>query len=87
MFCYVPVLQWLPKYNLKKDTLGDVLSGLIVGIFLVPQHTAYSLLPGQEHINGLHTSFVGFIYFLLGTSHHISVGILDCCALLSVSSI
>ena len=45
-----------------------MLAGLIVGILLVPQPTAYSLSPGQEHIDGLHTSFVGFIYFLLGTS-------------------
>ena len=45
-----------------------MLAGLIVGILLVPQPTAYSLSPGQEHIHGLHTSFVGFIYFLLGTS-------------------
>ena len=46
-----------------------MLSGLTVGILLVPQPTDYSLLPGQEHIDGLHTAFfVGFVYFLLGTS-------------------
>ena len=52
------------------------MSALTVGILLVPQPTAYSLLAGQECIDGLHTSsFAGFIYFLLRTSHHISVGI------------
>ncbi|XP_032251229.1 sulfate transporter [Phoca vitulina] len=73
---FLPVLQWLPKYDLKKNILGDVMSGLIVGILLVPQSIAYSLLAGQEPIYGLYTSFfASIIYFLLGTSHHISVGI------------
>lgn len=73
---FLPVLQWLPKYDLKKNILGDVMSGLIVGILLVPQSIAYSLLAGQEPIYGLYTSFfASIIYFLLGTSRHISVGI------------
>ncbi|XP_045758914.1 sulfate transporter [Mirounga angustirostris] len=73
---FLPVLQWLPKYDLKKNILGDVMSGLIVGILLVPQSIAYSLLAGQEPIYGLYTSFfASIIYFLSGTSRHISVGI------------
>ncbi|XP_006863934.1 PREDICTED: sulfate transporter [Chrysochloris asiatica] len=76
VFGFLPVLQWLPKYDLKKNILGDVMSGLIVGILLVPQSIAYSLLAGQEPIYGLYTSFfASIIYFLLGTSRHISVGI------------
>lgn len=76
IFGFLPVLQWLPKYDLKKNILGDVMSGLIVGILLVPQSIAYSLLAGQEPIYGLYTSFfASLIYFLLGTSRHISVGI------------
>lgn len=76
IFGFLPVLHWLPKYDLKKNILGDLMSGLIVGILLVPQSIAYSLLAGQEPIYGLYTSFfASIIYFLLGTSHHISVGI------------
>lgn len=73
---FFPVLRWLPKYNLKKNLLGDAMSGLIVGILLVPQSIAYSLLAAQEPVYGLYTSFfASIIYFLLGTSRHISVGI------------
>ncbi|XP_003782094.1 sulfate transporter [Otolemur garnettii] len=73
---FLPVLQWLPKYDLKNNILGDLMSGLIVGILLVPQSIAYSLLAGQEPIYGLYTSFfASIIYFLVGTSRHISVGI------------
>ncbi|XP_007941795.1 sulfate transporter [Orycteropus afer afer] len=76
IFGFLPILQWLPKYDLKKNILGDVMSGLIVGILLVPQSIAYSLLAGQEPVYGLYTSFfASIIYFLLGTSRHISVGI------------
>uniref|UniRef100_A0A8C9Q4Q4 Sulfate transporter n=1 Tax=Spermophilus dauricus TaxID=99837 RepID=A0A8C9Q4Q4_SPEDA len=76
IFDFLPVLRWLPKYDLKKNVLGDVMSGLIVGILLVPQSIAYSLLAGQEPIYGLYTSFfASIIYFIFGTSHHISVGI------------
>uniref|UniRef100_A0A8D2B303 Sulfate transporter n=1 Tax=Sciurus vulgaris TaxID=55149 RepID=A0A8D2B303_SCIVU len=74
--CQCSPTKWLPKYDLKKNILGDVMSGLIVGILLVPQSIAYSLLAGQEPIYGLYTSFfASIIYFIFGTSHHISVGI------------
>lgn len=76
IFDFLPVLRWLPKYDIKKNLLGDLMSGLIVGILLVPQSIAYSLLAGQEPIFGLYTSFfASIIYFLFGTSRHISVGI------------
>ncbi|XP_004686937.1 PREDICTED: sulfate transporter [Condylura cristata] len=76
IFGFLPVLQWLPKYDIKNNILGDMMSGLIVGILLVPQSIAYSLLAGQQPIYGLYTSFfASIIYFLLGTSRHMSVGI------------
>lgn len=79
----VPIVKWLPKYQLKDWLLGDVMSGLIVGILLVPQSIAYSLLAGQDAIYGLYTSFFSsIIYALLGTSRHISVGIFGVLCLL-----
>lgn len=76
LFGLLPVLQWLPKYRLKEYLLGDAMSGLIVGILLVPQSIAYSLLASQEPVYGLYTSFFAcIIYFLMGTSKHIHVGI------------
>ncbi|XP_077434848.1 sulfate transporter [Vanacampus margaritifer] len=80
---FIPILKWLPHYQLKEWLLGDVMSGLIVGILLVPQSIAYSLLAGQEPIYGLYTSFFSaIIYTLLGTSRHISVGIFGVLCLL-----
>lgn len=80
---FVPILTWLPRYKLKEWLLGDAMSGLIVGILLVPQSIAYSLLAGQDPIYGLYTSFfASIIYTILGTSRHISVGIFGVLCLL-----
>ncbi|XP_075756330.1 sulfate transporter isoform X1 [Pelodiscus sinensis] len=76
IFSFLPVLEWLPRYKPREYLLGDIMSGVIVGILLVPQSIAYSLLAGQEPIYGLYTSFfASIIYFVFGTSRHISVGI------------
>ncbi|XP_033028919.1 sulfate anion transporter 1 [Lacerta agilis] len=80
---FFPVLQWLPKYNCKEYVWGDVMSGLVIGIILVPQAIAYSLLAGLKPIYSLYTSFfANIIYFLMGTSRHVSVGIFSLLSLM-----
>uniref|UniRef100_A0A4W4G0Y7 STAS domain-containing protein n=1 Tax=Electrophorus electricus TaxID=8005 RepID=A0A4W4G0Y7_ELEEL len=79
----VPILKWLPQYRIKDWLLGDVMSGVIVGILLAPQSIAYSLLAAQDPIYGLYTSFFScIIYTFMGTSRHISVGIFGVLCLL-----
>ncbi|XP_017545561.1 sulfate transporter [Pygocentrus nattereri] len=83
LFDSIPILKWLPQYQVKDWLIGDLMSGVIVGILLVPQSIAYSLLAGQDPIYGLYTSFFSsIIYALLGTSRHISVGIFGVLCLL-----
>ncbi|XP_039634778.1 sulfate anion transporter 1 isoform X1 [Perca fluviatilis] len=80
---FFPVVRWLPKYNLREYVWGDLMSGVIVGIILVPQAIAYCLLAGVEPIYGLYTSFyANIIYFLMGTSRHVSVGIFSLMSLM-----
>ncbi|XP_053559265.1 sulfate anion transporter 1-like [Bombina bombina] len=80
---FFPVIKWLPKYNFKENTWGDVMSGLIIGIILVPQAIAYSLLAGLKPIYSLYTSFfANLIYFIMGTSRHVSVGIFSLLSLM-----
>ncbi|KAK5620184.1 hypothetical protein CRENBAI_000825 [Crenichthys baileyi] len=80
---FVPILKWLPHYKLRDWILGDLMSGIIVGILLVPQSIAYSLLASQDPIYGIYTSFFSsVIYAILGSSRHISVGIFGVLCLL-----
>ncbi|XP_067430551.1 sulfate anion transporter 1 isoform X1 [Thunnus thynnus] len=80
---FFPVVRWLPKYKLREYVWGDVMSGVIVGIILVPQAIAYCLLAGVEPIYGLYTSFyANIIYFIMGTSRHVSVGIFSLMSLM-----
>ncbi|XP_024600756.1 sulfate anion transporter 1 [Neophocaena asiaeorientalis asiaeorientalis] len=72
----LPATRWLRQYQPREDLAGDVVSGLVIGIILVPQAIAYSLLAGLQPIYSLYTSFfANLIYFLMGTSRHVSVGI------------
>lgn len=80
---FFPVVRWLPKYKLREYVWGDVMSGVIIGIILVPQAIAYCLLAGVDPIYGLYTSFyANIIYFLMGTSRHVSVGIFSLMSLM-----
>uniref|UniRef100_A0A8C3NHI4 Sulfate transporter n=1 Tax=Geospiza parvula TaxID=87175 RepID=A0A8C3NHI4_GEOPR len=80
---FFPVLRWLPKYRCREYIWGDIMSGLVIGIILVPQAIAYSLLAGLKPIYSLYTSFfANIIYFLMGTSRHVSVGIFSLISLM-----
>ncbi|XP_053936026.1 sulfate transporter isoform X1 [Cuculus canorus] len=70
-----PVLDWLPRYNVKTQLLGDVISGILVGIVAIPQSISYSLLANQDPIYGIYTNFFcNIIYVAMATSRHNSVG-------------
>uniref|UniRef100_A0AAV1U8M1 STAS domain-containing protein n=1 Tax=Peronospora matthiolae TaxID=2874970 RepID=A0AAV1U8M1_9STRA len=71
---YVPILEWLPAYDMREDLQYDVVSGVTVGLMLVPQEVSLSAIMGVPPIYGLYTAaVVPMIYPLFGTSRVLSV--------------
>ncbi|KAF8991829.1 sulfate permease [Cyathus striatus] len=69
-----PILTWISRYNLGWFT-GDVISGLTVGMVVVPQGMSYALLATLPAEYGLYSSFVGvLIYCFFATSKDVSIG-------------
>ncbi|CAG5134604.1 unnamed protein product, partial [Candidula unifasciata] len=73
-----PFTKILNGYSGLYDLPCDIIAGLTVGIMHIPQGMAYALLAQLPPVYGLYTSFFPvLVYFLFGTSKHISVVIND----------
>lgn len=62
---YIPILSWLPSYNIKRDLANDIVASLGVTAMLVPQSLAYAALAGVPPENGLYTACVCIFFELL----------------------
>ncbi|XP_060593517.1 prestin-like [Ruditapes philippinarum] len=75
VFSVLPCINIIRHYNLRRDLTGDIVGGLTVGIMHIPQGMAYAMLATLPPVYGLYTSFFPVIvYFLFGSSKHISLG-------------
>jgi SulP family sulfate permease len=84
---FLPFLEWLPNYK-RSDLQGDISAGLTVGVMLIPQGMAYSMLAGLPPIYGLYASTIPLIiYALFGTSRQLAVGPVAMVALLISSGV
>jgi solute carrier family 26, other len=55
--------------------VGDITAGATVAVMHIPQGMAYALLANVEPIVGLYMAFFHtLVYFVFGTSKHLSVG-------------
>ncbi|KAL4229848.1 hypothetical protein ACF0H5_010240 [Mactra antiquata] len=83
---FVPMLRIMNKYNWRTDFIADLICGLTVGIMQLPQGMAYAMLAEMPPVVGLYMSFFPvLIYFLFGSSKHISMGTVAVVSLLTGS--
>ncbi|MDH5610363.1 MAG: solute carrier family 26 protein [Cyclobacteriaceae bacterium] len=84
---YVPIADWLASYS-KQDLSGDISAGLTVGVMLIPQGMAYSMLAGLPPIYGLYAATIPLIlYAIFGTSRQLAVGPVAMVSLLIASGV
>jgi sulfate permease, SulP family len=69
-----PVVKWARSYN--KDWLRpDILAGITVGAFTIPEAIAFASLAGLPPEAGLYSAMIALLlYFIFGTSRQLSVG-------------
>lgn len=71
---HMPILEWLPTYDLREDLQYDLVAGITVGMMIIPQEISLSTMMGVPPIYGLYTAaLVPMIYPLFGTSRVLSV--------------
>ncbi|NWT46198.1 S26A3 protein, partial [Chroicocephalus maculipennis] len=70
-----PIVSWLPAYRFREWILSDIISGINTGLVAVLQGLAFALLVNVPPGYGLYAAFFPvLVYFIFGTSRHISVG-------------
>jgi sulfate permease, SulP family len=70
----LPVTQWARSYN-KKWFRPDVLAGITVGAFIIPEAIAFASLAGLTPEAGLYSAMIALlVYVIFGSSRQLSIG-------------
>ncbi len=84
---YFPILTWFPEHQ-RGWWSKDAIAGLTLWGLLVPEGMAYAGIAGLPPQAGLYTLVVSlFVYALMGTSPHLSVGPTSATSALLASSV
>jgi len=71
---FIPIAQWLPKYDVKGLLRWDVIAGVTLWGVVVPEGIAYAGLAGMPLQAGLYTILAALVaYAILGTSRQLAV--------------
>ena len=69
-----PVVEWVRSYN-KNWLRPDILAGITVVAFTIPEAIAYASLAGLPPEAGLYSAMIGLlVYVIFGTSRQLSMG-------------
>jgi len=83
---YLPIVDWLPKYNWGSALRFDLIAALTVWALLVPEAMAYAGIAGVSPAVGLVTAPLALLgYAIFGSSKHLFVGPSSTVAIISAS--
>jgi hypothetical protein len=83
----LPIARWLPTYRAEWLRF-DLLAGVTLAAFAVPESIAYASLAGVPSQAGLYCYLLaGIAYFLFGASRQMAVGPTSALALLTAASL
>ena len=83
---YLPIVDWLPRYDWARSLRFDVLAALTVWALLVPEAMAYAGIAGVPPEVGLVTAPLALLgYAIFGSSRHLFVGPSSTVAIISAS--
>jgi SulP family sulfate permease len=83
---YLPIVEWLPRYDWGGSLRFDVLAALTVWALLVPEAMAYAGIAGVSPEVGLVTAPLALLgYAVFGSSKHLFVGPSSTVAIISAS--
>lgn len=83
----LPILTWARTYN-KAWLRPDLIAGLTVAAFAVPEDMAYASLAGLAPQHGLYASLVSLlVYAAVGTSRQLSYGVTSALSIMVAGSL
>ena len=84
----LPILAWLPSYDVRTNLLGDVVAGFSVTAVAAPEAVSYAAIAGLPADQGLFTGFLApLAYALFGSSPQLIVGPTAIMCVLTASAI
>jgi SulP family sulfate permease len=84
---WVPALRWIPAYTTKQFG-PDLIAGLSLAAFVIPESLAYASLAQLPPVTGLYCYLVaGIAYALFGASRQLAVGPTSALAIVIASSV
>jgi sulfate permease, SulP family len=84
---FVPALRWMRAYK-AKDFPTDLVAGLSLAAFVIPESLAYASLAQLPPVTGLYCYLVaGIAYALFGTSRQLAVGPTSALAIVVATSV
>ncbi len=82
---YIPILGWMRTYD-RTWLRDDLVSGVVVGLIMVPVAMAYAQMAGVPAQAGLYSAIVGMTaYAIFATSRHLKVTTSSTMAIMSLS--